>query len=120
MRAARGSLRRGTAILEVLVASMILGTAGIAAMALLSQSWQSMRAAERAEREVIETSELLDRLDFLGADSLAALSGWSRRGRWALHVVPIGDSLFDVAVSARPGSAPLLTTTFYRPAGDAR
>src|SRR3954470_16133922 len=108
--------RCGAALIEVLVASVILATAGTAAVTWLAQTRQSMRAVREAERNVIETSEELDRLMVLGHDSLAVLQGWTRRGRWSLDVVRVTDSLFDVSLTNRPGARPILSTTVYRAA----
>ena len=108
--------RRGAALIEVLVASVILTTAGTAAVTWLAQTRQSLRAVRDAERDVIETSEELARLMVLGHDSLAVLQGWTRRGRWSLNVVRVTDSLFDISLTNRPGAHPILSTTVYRAA----
>lgn len=115
MSGARNRVRRGAALIEVLVASIVLATVSTAALSWLSESIQSTRIIRQTERDVIETSEALDRLMLLPSDSLDALQGWTPRGRWSLHVTRVGDSLFDVSLARSPGGVAILSTTVYHP-----
>jgi Tfp pilus assembly protein PilV len=112
---ASNRMRRGVALVEVLVAGVVLATAATAALGWLAESQGAVRAVRLAERDVIETSEALDRLMLLGRDSLAPLRGWSQRGRWALNVGQAADTLFEISLSRQPGGVVMLSTTVYRP-----
>lgn len=118
MRHTGDRLRRGAALIEVLVASVLLATAGTATVAWLAQTRQSARAVRDAERDVLETSEELDRLMLLDRDSLIVLEGWTRRGRWSVNIARASDSLFEILLTNRPGAHAMLSTTVYRPASD--
>lgn len=115
----RGSRpRRGVALVEVLVAVVLLATAGTGLITLLGQTSHSMRTALESERVVRRASTELDRLAVLDRAALLARSGRSRSGGWTIEIHPLGDGLFNVAIMEGDTAHALLTTTLYRPPSD--
>ena len=107
--------RRGSAIIEALIATVLLATTGVALVTLLGQTEHSMRSTRTSEREVRDASEQLDRLVLLSRADIVAREGQTSFAGWSLSVTAIGSGLFDVAVAPTEASAPLLHTTIYRP-----
>jgi Tfp pilus assembly protein PilV len=110
--------RRGSALIEVLVAIVILATAGTGLITLLGQTSRAMRTTLESERLVRRASEELDRLDLLDRSSLTAHAGQSRSHGFSLYVQPLGRGLFAVRIAESDTSHSLLTTTLYRPQPD--
>lgn len=113
--------RRGVALIDALVALVILGTTGVGLITLLGQNAHSMRSVRETEREVQRATDELGRLATLDRQSIAALEGKSDSHGWLLAVTQIADGLFDVSIARADSGArsPLLRTTIYRPASDA-
>ena len=116
MRAERA--RRGSALVEVLIAIVLLATAGTGLVTLLGQTSRSMRTTLESERLVRRASAELDRLVLLDWTGLRALAGRSRSRGWTLDVQPVGGGLFDIAIAESDTSRALLRTTLYRPRPD--
>jgi type II secretory pathway component PulJ len=106
--------RAGAALIEVLVALVLLATAGSALVTFLGQTAHTMRQVRDAERETRQAAAELERLVLWDRATLLSRVGRSTRGHWSIVVVPISADLFDVFVAADTG-APLLQTTLYRP-----
>lgn len=111
---ARG-LRPGTALIDALVATVLLATTGIALVTLLGQIEHSMRSMRTSERQRRDASEHLDRLVLLSRADLLARQGRTTFAGWTLSVAVVGSGLFDVAIAPSDTSGPLLETTVYRP-----
>jgi len=110
--------RRGAAMIEVLVALVLLATAGTGFVTLLGQTAHSMRSTLLSEREARRASEQLDRLALLDRASLRALAGRTRQRGWTLDVTIADSGLFDVSIAASDTTITLLRTTLYRPPPD--
>lgn len=110
--------RRGSALVEVLVAIVLLATAGTGLVTLLGQTSRSMRTTLESERLVKRASAELDRLVLLDRAGLLALAGRSTSRGWTLDVQPLGDGLFDVRIAESDTTRVLLRTTLYRPRPD--
>lgn len=108
-------MRRGTALIEALVATALLGIVGTSLLLLLGQAHQTLRVVGRAEAVVDSASAELDGLVVLDRDAVLQRVGWTIRGGLALHVEQVTSSLFDVGIARQPGGAALLRTTLYRP-----
>lgn len=106
--------RNGSAIIEALIAAVMLAATGIALVALLGQTQRSMRNVRDSERLTRQASERLDRLVLLDRADLVAREGRTLFAGWSLVVTPIDASLFDVSIALSDTSAPLLSTTIYR------
>ncbi len=107
--------RSGSAIIEALIATVMLATAGVALITLLGQTEHSMRSVRTSERITREASDRLERLVLLSRSDLVAREGRTSFAGWTLVVTAVGSSLFDVSVAPTDTSAPLLVTTIYRP-----
>jgi Tfp pilus assembly protein PilV len=107
--------RAGTTLIEVLVALVLLATAGTGFITLLGQTAHSMRGVRDTERLVNLASAQLDQLVLFDRAQLAARQGRAPLGRWSLEVIQRTPELFDVSIAATDTSAALLSTTLYRP-----
>ncbi|HEV8446136.1 MAG TPA: hypothetical protein VGQ44_04930 [Gemmatimonadaceae bacterium] len=111
----RGDTRRGSALVEVLVALVLLAVCGVAMVALLGQTSRSMRSTRDAEEETRGASRVLDRLAAMDRASLLASLGRHDVAGFSATVTETSPDLFDVAVAASDTSAVLLRTALYRP-----
>jgi hypothetical protein len=107
--------RRGSALVEVLVAIVLLATAGTGLITLLGQTSHAMRATLESERLTRRASQELDRLVLLDRAALMSRSGRSRSRGWTIDVQPIRQGLFAVQITESETTAVLLRTTVYRP-----
>jgi len=108
-------MRRGSALIEVLVALVLLAVAGVALVSLLGQTSRTMRAVRDTERETRFASQALDRIAALDRADLVALIGRGDVAGFRADVVETSLDLFAVAVSRSDTSVALLRTILYRP-----
>jgi type II secretory pathway component PulJ len=111
----RAEGRRGSALVEVLVALVVLAVGGVALVTLLGQTGSTMRTTHEAERRTADASAILRRFEAMDRAALVAAIG--RRdvaGLRAQIAEPIPD-LFGVDVAESDTSPLLLRTTLYRP-----
>jgi hypothetical protein len=106
------------ALIEVLVAIVLLATAGIGLVTLLGQTSRSMRTTLESERLVRRASEELDWLVLLDRLALLSRAGRSHARGWTMDVQPLGQGLFAVKIAESDTSRVLLATTLYRPLPD--
>jgi len=107
--------RRGSALVEVLVAIVLLATAGTGLITLLGQTSHAMRATLESERLTRRASQELDRLVLLDRLALMSRAGRSRSRGWTIEMQPIGRGLFAVQIAESETTAALLRTMLYRP-----
>jgi type II secretory pathway pseudopilin PulG len=113
--------RRGTALLEAMVAVTILAVAGAWAVAMASQSAEAVRRARVADTETRQASAFLDAVALWPREDLDRHLGDRPEGRWVLTVERPGATLYVVVLSTRadgvaeprPGRQ-LLQTVLYR------
>jgi Tfp pilus assembly protein PilV len=110
-----GRPRPGAALIEALIATVLLATTGIALVTLLGQTEHSMRSVRTSERQIRDASEHLDRLVLLNRADVIAREGQSSFAGWTLSVTALGSGLFDIAIAPTDTSRSLLQTTIYRP-----
>ena len=106
---------RGSALIEVLVALLLLAIAGTGLVTLLGQTAHAMRSTRETERTTRRASAELDRLTLLDRATLAASVGRQALRGWTLDITQRATDLFDVRIAESDTSAPLLHTTLYRP-----
>jgi hypothetical protein len=111
------------ALIEVLVATVVLAVAGTGLITMLGQTRHTMRDVETTERLFEDASQILDHLTILDKPALAARVGRfnvgpSPEGAWTLSVARVGQSLFDVTIAPNDSLPPILHTTLYRPEAD--
>jgi Tfp pilus assembly protein PilV len=111
----RARARRGSALIEVLVALVLLAVSGVAMVTLLGQTGRSMRSTHDTEAEIRAASQVLDRFAAMECADLLASLGRHDAGGFRANVSEDSPDLFEVAVAASDTSAVLLRTTFYRP-----
>jgi Tfp pilus assembly protein PilV len=107
--------RRGVALLDVVIALVVLGLSGVAFVNLLGQTSHSMRSIRNTERLTRRASDELGRFVIYDRAQLIAMSGRSVSRGWMITVEQIAPALFDVAIASVDNSTPLLETTLYRP-----
>ncbi len=107
--------RRGSALIEVLVALVLLAVSGVAMVTLLGQTGRSMRSTRDTELETRAASQILDRFAAMERGALLASLGRHAAGAFRANVSEDSPGLFEVAVAASDTSAVLLRTIFYRP-----
>jgi Tfp pilus assembly protein PilV len=110
--------RRGSALIEVLVAVVLLTTAGTALVTLLGQTSRSMRTTLESDRLTTRASEELDRFALLDRRALASLAGRSHARGWTVDVESPGQGLFAITIAESDTTGVLLRTTLYRPSPD--
>lgn len=106
--------RRGSALLDVVVALVVLALGGTALIAVIGQTSHSIRSVRTTEREIRLASAELDRFVVYDRSSVLALLGTTTRGGWTISVAQVTNELFDVSVSGQSHGA-WLRTTIYRP-----
>jgi len=111
----RARTRRGSALIEVLVALVLLAVSGVAMVTLLGQTGRSMQSTRNTELETRAASRVLDRFAAMDRAALLASRGRRDAGGFRADVVEESPDLFQVAVAASDTSAVLLGTILYRP-----
>jgi len=115
----RASQRRsGSALIEVLVAIVLLVTAGTGLVTLLGQTRHSMRNALQSDRLTHHASEEMQRFVLLDRASLLSRTGRSRSHGFTLDIDALGQGLFAIRIAESDTSGVLLATTVYRPLSD--
>jgi Tfp pilus assembly protein PilV len=107
--------RRGSALLDVVIALVVLGLSGIAMITLLGQTAHSVRTVRNTERDVRHASDELGRFVVYDRSQLLAMVGRSWARGWNIEVIETTPDLFDVSIAVTDTSAPLLRTSVYRP-----
>lgn len=112
----RGDRRRpGSALLDVVIALVVLGLGGAAMITLLGQTSHSVRAVRKTEREVRRASDELGRFVLYDRARVMAMVGRSWVHGWSIEVAQATPDLFDVSIAESDTSAVLLRTSVYRP-----
>ena len=105
---------RGGVLLEVVVALVILVTAGVALVETASHAVRAAGRLAEVERTLVDQDRLLTAYSLLDRRDLERRVGWRIVGPYAVTVRRHGFELFGVAVG-RPDAAPDLETVLYRP-----
>ncbi|HEY4303835.1 MAG TPA: hypothetical protein VGM82_05180 [Gemmatimonadaceae bacterium] len=106
--------RRGTALIEALIALVLLGIAGTSVIMVVGQTHNTLRDALNTEQVIDSASAELDEMVLLTRSDLVRRIGWTVRDGFATHIEQITPSLYDVDVARAPGRLPFLRTTLYR------
>lgn len=107
--------RLGSALLDVVVALVVLSLSGVGLITVVGQTSHSMRSVRNTEREIRRASMELDRFAAYDRDRIVSLTGRTISHGWSISVTRAAPALFDVTVARSDTSAPLLHTTLYRP-----
>ena len=106
--------RRGSALLDVVIALVVLALGGTALIGVIGQTSHAIRSVRTTEREIRGAAGELDRLVIYDRSARLGMLGTRVRGPWTVTVVQATSDLFDVTVAGE-SRAPLLRTTMYRP-----
>ena len=106
-------LRKGIALLEVLVATLLLGTAGLALTSHAVQSAYAVALIEAREVDIRHASSLLARLSVARHGELRSRLGLARVDGFLVRVDLVVPGVFGVTVSDSSTGATLLQTRVY-------
>jgi type II secretory pathway pseudopilin PulG len=119
------STRAGAALLEALVALVILATAAVSAARLVTEAGQTVSRAREAEGDVRRASAFMHAVALWSREDLDRHLGERDEGPWVLHVERMTPRVYDVTIaqrsiptdfaSSRPSGRVLLATSLYRP-----
>jgi len=107
--------RRGVALIDALIALVILATAGVGFVALLAQTASTLRGLRDRERLVYRASSRLAAISVLPRSELLGRLGETVDDDFVLRVSQSAGGLFDVAILQPHSSRLLVRTTLYRP-----
>ncbi|MEO8139367.1 MAG: prepilin-type N-terminal cleavage/methylation domain-containing protein [Gemmatimonadota bacterium] len=107
---------RGIALLEVLVALTILGTAGLSLVGMLREASAAETATAREEHEVQTAGRVLGALTLLNRTELEQRIGVHPVGEYSVDIARPEATLFRLGVSRRDRPhRTLLATVVFRP-----
>jgi Tfp pilus assembly protein PilV len=107
--------RSGSALIEVLIALVLLATAGTALVVFLGQTAHTLRHMRNEEQLTRLASVQLDRIVLWDRAAFVARVGHSTLDGWTIDVRQATPELFDIAIAASDSGAVLLRSTAYRP-----
>ena len=107
--------KSGAAIVEVLVALVVLAVGGAGLVAMLGQTQASVNLTQRRERELAPAAQLLDEALTLSHHELEARLGSTRRRGFVLTIAAAAPSLYALEVADTATGVALLRTAVYRP-----
>ena len=111
----RAERRRGSALVEVLVALGVLAVGGAALVTLLGQTGRTMRTTHETERRTAQASAVLRRFEAMDRAALVQVIGQRDVTGLRAQISEASPDLFEVAVAESDTSPLLLRTTLYRP-----
>jgi hypothetical protein len=107
--------RSGVALIDALVAVVVLATAGVGLVTLLAQTASTVRGVRERERLIYRASSELASVSVLSGGELSGRVGETAQGAFVLRVVKPSEGVFDVSIIEPRSDHVLLRTTFYRP-----
>lgn len=111
----RSSLRHGAALLEVLVALVILATAGAAAVTFVGEVMHRIASAAMREAEVRSADAFMHAVALWSRDDLDRHLGTRIQGDWRMYVDRPWPSVYTVRLSDTATTEVLIETALYRP-----
>lgn len=107
--------RRGAALIETLIALVVLAFAGAGMISLLAQTLARVHDLHARERDTAAAARALEATASLSRAELRARTGVTREPAIWLEIEQTTPSLFDVVARDTLGRAELLHTTIFRP-----
>jgi type II secretory pathway pseudopilin PulG len=107
--------RQGVALLEVLVAITILGTAGLALVTLSIDASRTVERAAISEAGTERASDLFDHVAQWDRTDLDRHLGDHTQGPWRLEVQRTTSTLYSLRLRDSTGLHAIIATTLYRP-----
>jgi hypothetical protein len=111
----RPDSRAGSALLDVVIALVLLGLSGVGLVTLVGQTAHSMQHVALLERDVRLAGAELDRFVAYDRAQLVGMAGQHDLHGWSVTVSSITPGLFDLSIARTDTSPVLLRTTIYRP-----
>jgi hypothetical protein len=115
MRINKRRPRRGAALLEALVALVVLTTAGAAITALAVTSGDVVHRAHSAEEEIRRANAFFSMVSLWPREDLDRHLGDREQGPWRLNVDRSMPTLYTITLRDSLGARTLLRTVLYRP-----
>lgn len=118
-RAGRRAAPRGVALLEALVALVLLGTAGSALVATLLETEAAAARAQATDRRLAAAHRFVQAVAFWSRAELDLRLGDRAQGPYRLRIGRVAPTVYTVVLadSAAPAT-PLVRTALYRPLAD--
>jgi hypothetical protein len=110
-----GSSRRGAALIDVLLAIILLAVSGTALVTLVGQTAHSIESLHESEHRTRAAADRIDALSVLDRAALESRVGQRSEKGLIVDIARIRADLFDVRVLQPTNGAVLLRTTLYRP-----
>jgi type II secretory pathway pseudopilin PulG len=107
--------RDGVVLFEVLIALVILSSAGVAAVTLASTVTRTIAVARDRDQDVREASAFLDDVALWSREDLDRHLGQRDEGVWLLRIDHPVPSIYSVVLSDTGAAGALLQTFVYRP-----
>lgn len=108
-------VRRGAALLEVVIALTVFAIAGTAMVTLTAETLTAVRRAREADTELRQVNALLGAVALWTRDDLDRHLGGRTQGRWRMRVDRPGTSLYVVVLSDSTDTREILRTSLFRP-----
>ena len=115
MRSRERRARRGAALLEALVAVVILTTAGTAVVGLAIESGRVAERARATETELRRADAFFELVTLWPREDLDRHLGEHQQGPWRLRVDRVSPRLYALTLADSLGARALLRTALYRP-----
>lgn len=113
-RGRRGQ-RQGVALLEALVALVILTTAGATAVTMAAEAAHDVQRARRAESEMRAANAFFDAVSLWSRDDLDRHLGNRPQGAWLMRVDRPAPTLYVATLTDTASHIELLRTSLFRP-----
>jgi type II secretory pathway component PulK len=107
--------RRGVALLEALVALVMLMTAGATVMALAAEATHAAGHASATEKELRRANGLFEAVTLWPREDLDRHLGSHEQGPWRLDVERSAPTLYTLTLSDSLDARRILRTIVYRP-----
>ena len=107
--------RRGTALLESLIALLVVAIAGVSLLSLASACLARVRAAHAADLASRDASAFLDAVALWPRNELMQRLGRREQGPFLLDIARPEPTVFDVRLADSTGARELLRTRLFRP-----
>ena len=115
MQRDRRGKREGVALLEALVALVILTTAGATAVTMAAEAARDIQRARRAEGEMRAANAFFDAVSLWSRDDLDRHLGNRPQGAWLMRVDRPSPTLYVATLTDTATHIELLRTSLFRP-----
>jgi Tfp pilus assembly protein PilV len=115
MQRTRRGLRSGVALLEALVALVILTSAGAAAVTMAAEAARDIQRARRSESAMRAANALFDAVSLWSRDDFDRHLGNRVQGAWLMRVDRPAPMLYVATLTDTATHMELLRTSLFRP-----